>query len=126
MHFCNKQELKLKIAVLKLFMSECDCACCICARRLEASGPDAFLSLKLLRSIDFNRLAPTCSYSQQKQALEPQKYTMKILNNICSIATGKPLCLSHLRLVSDPGSNSEHMVEGLLSFWSCQSNCLGA
>lgn len=48
MHFHNKQELRLKIAVLKLFMSECNCAFCVCARKLEASGPDAYLSLKLL------------------------------------------------------------------------------
>lgn len=60
-----------------------------------------------------------------KPAPESQKYTMKILNNSCSIATGKPLCLPHLQLVLGPGSNSEHVVEGLLSFWSGWSNCLG-
>lgn len=46
MHFHNKQELKLKIGVFKLFVSECNC---VYARKLEASEADAYLSLKLLQ-----------------------------------------------------------------------------
>lgn len=45
MRFHNKQELKLRVGVFKLLVSECNC---VCARKLEASEADAYLSLKLL------------------------------------------------------------------------------